>query len=323
MREPDFWTGTDFRSRALRLLLWPFSYLYGTSVSWKAEHATSYRPLARVICVGNLTAGGSGKTPVSIAIAQAIHARGLKPVFLSRGYGGRRHGPLRVEKGDSATDVGDEPLLLSAVAPVIVSRNRRDGAWLAIENGADVIVMDDGFQNFDIVKDVSIVVVDGETGFGNGHVLPAGPLREPVAQGLQRADAVIVVGANKLLLKDYAGPVIDAEIRHVDDGNFKGRRVVAFAGIGRPEKFFASLQAAGADIAATVKFGDHHPYTSADLGRLRSKARAMQAELVTTEKDYVRLGAQLREDILVLPVRAVFKDKAGLDRLLDRVCAPA
>jgi tetraacyldisaccharide 4'-kinase len=323
MRAPDFWTGTDFGSKAARFLLWPLSCLYGASVAWKAKHAVPLIANAKIICVGNLTAGGSGKTPVAIAIAQALAARGMKPVFLSRGYGGRRHGPLRVQSSDSAADVGDEPLLLNAVAPVIVSRDRRGGALLAIENGADVIVMDDGFQNFDIMKDISIVVVDGEAGFGNGHVLPAGPLREPVSHGLKRADAVIVVGAGGVALEGFGGPVLHADIRHVDDGAFKDRRVVAFAGIGRPEKFFASLRMAGADLADTMEFGDHHAYTSADLARLRSKARSLEAELVTTEKDYVRLSAQHREGILVLPVRAIFGDQGDLDRLLDRVCAPA
>jgi tetraacyldisaccharide 4'-kinase len=317
MRAPEFWTREDAWSRwAVRLLV-PVSWIYGASVAWKARAAEPYRANARVICVGNLTVGGTGKTPVAIAIARALIARGRKPIFLSRGYGGRMRGPVFVSPDNSAADVGDEPLLLCAVAPVVVARDRREGAMLAVEHGADTIVMDDGHQNFALKKDLSLVVVDGETSFGNGHVLPAGPLREPVSQGLARADAVIVTGDGEARLQGFARPVLRAHLTHVDVPDIAHRRVVAFAGIGRPEKFFRSLRAFGAEIVDTKRFADHHNYTVAEIARLKSRARAAGALLVTTEKDFVRLTPMEREGIHVLPVRAAFDEQPALERLLD------
>jgi tetraacyldisaccharide 4'-kinase len=203
---------------------------------------------------------------------------------------------------------------------VIVARDRRAGAELAEAHGADTIIMDDGHQNFRLVKDLSLVVVDGEIGFGNGHILPAGPLREPVAQGLARADAVIVTGDGNPALGGFARPVLRAHL--VQDGaDIAQRRLVAFAGIGRPEKFFQALEAGGAVLAATKRYADHHAYTSSELARLKSKARGSDALLVTTEKDYVRLTPQEREGIHAVPVRAVFDAPAEIERLLDSLAA--
>src|SRR5262249_8757271 len=231
MRAPDFWNRDDWRAHALS----PLGWLYGASVAWKASRARAHRPKAAVVCVGNLTAGGSGKTPVAIAIADMLHARGRKPFFLTRGYGGRLHGPILVGDHNAARDVGDEPLLLRRAAPVVVARDRVAGAELALAHGADVIIMDDGHQNFGLVKDLSLVVVDGEAGFGNGYVLPAGPLREPLGQGLSRADAVIIVGDGTPRFNGFSRPVLRAHL--VQDGpELPHKRLVAFAGIGRPEK---------------------------------------------------------------------------------------
>ncbi|HEY4942985.1 MAG TPA: tetraacyldisaccharide 4'-kinase [Rhizomicrobium sp.] len=324
MRPPDFWTRKDLVSQLAVSLLTPFGWLYGASVQYRAGHSSTYRSVAKVVCVGNLTAGGTGKTPIAIAIAKALIGRGQRPVFLTRGYGGSVRGTAFVGPDDRAAHVGDEPLLLAAVAPVIVSADRAAGARLAEEHGFDVIVMDDGHQNFSLAKDLSLVVVDAEAGFGNRRVLPAGPLREPVAQGLARADAVIVSGdGGQKLVAGFAKPVLRARL--IQDGNIvaAGTRVVAFAGIGRPAKFFASLAALGAVIVESRAYGDHHVYTQSEMARLKSRARAENALLVTTEKDFVRLTPAEREGIVALPAHSQFEDRAALDALLDRLIRPA
>jgi tetraacyldisaccharide 4'-kinase len=319
MRPPEFWNKPDGGARLARALLAPASWAYGASVRWKRDAAHPYRAKAKVICIGNLTAGGSGKTPIAIAVAEALRA--YHPFILSRGYGGHTKGPALVDLAqDTARDVGDEPLLLSRAAPVIVARNRMAGAAFADAHGAGIVVMDDGHQNFDIAKDLSIVVIDAETGFGNGHVLPAGPLREPVAQGLARADAVVLVGSGDPDLAGFAGPVLGVSLAPIDGHELKGQKVTAFAGIGRPDKFFDTLRGLGAELVDALEFADHHAYSASEIARLRAKARGTR--LVTTEKDYVRLMPAEREGIDCLPVRAVFADEPALARLLDRI-APA
>lgn len=322
MRAPEFWDKQDPLSQLARAVLAPIGSLYGATVRWKAQHARPYRPRVPVICVGNITAGGTGKTPIAIAIADAIIAHGKNPFFLTRGYGGHLAGPVVVGKGHTAAEVGDEPMLLSRKAATVVSRDRSAGAHLAVERGADVIVMDDGHQNFSIAKDLSIVVVDGESGFGNGRMLPAGPLREPVREGLRRADAVIVMGQASPSLDGYSGPVLRASVDVASDGNWRGRRVIAFAGIGRPEKFFRSLQSQGAEVVEMVAFPDHHPYSSGELASLKTKARDQNAQLITTEKDYVRLAVADRDSIATLPIRAVIQPRDAMDRLLDSLTVP-
>ncbi|MBV9418675.1 MAG: tetraacyldisaccharide 4'-kinase [Alphaproteobacteria bacterium] len=323
MRPPDFWTRTDFVSQLVGLVLTPFGWLYGWSVQYRAEHTETYRSRAKVICVGNLTAGGTGKTPIAIAIGRALLARGAKACFLTRGYGGNVRGPAFVTADDRATHVGDEPLLLASVAPVVVAADRAAGAKLAEEHGFDTIIMDDGHQNFSLAKDLSLVVVDAETGFGNQRVLPAGPLREPIAQGMKRADAVIINGDGAMPLPGFKGPLLRCHLVQSGDTDLRGRRVVAFAGIGRPAKFFTSIAALGANIVEQRAYGDHHIYTQAEIARLKVRARSGNATLVTTEKDYVRLPPAERDGIVPLPVRSVFDDSAALERLLDRLNQPA
>lgn len=312
MRAPDFWQ----RGGLAAALLAPLGLLHGLSVAWKAQRRKSYRAKAAVICVGNLTAGGSGKTPVALAIGALLQAKGRKVFFLTRGYGGSEPGPVEVGVADTVARVGDEALLLSRLAPTIVAQDRAQGAALADAKGADVIVMDDGHQNFALAKDLSLVVVDGETGFGNRRMIPAGPLREGVRQGLKRADAVIVMGHGNPDLEGYQGPVLNARL--VPDGDFlRGKRLFAFAGIGRPEKFVATLKTAGALVMGTQFFDDHHPFQAGEIAAL--KARADGAQLVTTEKDFVRLGERERAGMAVLKVRIEFDDPAGLNALLDGV----
>ena len=311
MRAPSFWN----RKGAAAVLLAPLGKLYGASIAFKAAHASPYRAPMPVICVGNLTAGGSGKTPVAIAIGELLKAQGHRPVFLTRGYGGRTAAPVLVKPHHSARIVGDEALLLARTAPTIVARDRAVGAARAAEAKADVLVMDDGHQNFALAKDLSLVVVDGGGGFQNGMVLPAGPLREPVAQGLKRADAVILIGDGAPDLRGYAGPVLRARLVPLPN-DFAGRRVFAFAGIGRPQKFFDTLKAVGAFVAGTQDFADHHAYDAQDLQGLRDRAKGEL--LVTTEKDLVRIPAGQRHGIAALAVEARFDDPAALAALLTK-----
>jgi tetraacyldisaccharide 4'-kinase len=310
MHAPDFWQRRGLPAAALA----PLGWLYGASVAFKARHAKAFDPGLPVICVGNLTAGGSGKTPIAIAIAELLRAKGHKPYFLTRGYGGSARGPALASRGHSAAVMGDEALLLARTAPTIVARDRAAGARLAQEKGATVLVMDDGHQNFSLRKNLSLVVVDAQTGFGNGYQIPAGPLREPVAQGLARADAVILVGDGAPDLQGFSGPVLRAHLKP-DGEAFAGKPVFAFAGIGRPEKFAASLEDSGAHLTGSCFFPDHHPYTEDEITQLR--AVAGDATLVTTEKDFVRLTTAQREGIRMLKVAAAFDDAAAIDRLLD------
>lgn len=320
MRTPEFWNWRDRASRLAVALLTPLGWLYGASVRICARRRDPYRTKAKVICVGNLTAGGTGKTPIAIALAKHLQARGLRVAFLSRGYGGRSRGPLQVDFSlHGAGDVGDEPLLLAQAAPVIVARDRREGAKFADGYAPDVIIMDDGHQNFAVAKDLSIVVIDAKDAFGNERMLPAGPLREPVSQGLERADAVVLVGDGTPRLGAFSRPMLRAHLAPSNADALAGRRLLAFAGIGQPRKFFETLDAIGAKIVDHVAFGDHHAYAASEMARLWARARANEAGLVTTEKDFVRLTQAERENIAVLAVHAAFDDGAALEALLDRL----
>ncbi len=314
MRPPDFWSRPPARPGLTARLLSPLGFVYGRVVKARLRRAPTYRPDAPVICIGNLTLGGAGKTPVAIAILQRLTAMRASPVALSRGYGGAAAGPLKVEPDHRASEVGDEPLLLARHAPTIIAKDRAAGARAAMEAGAGVIVMDDGFQNPSLPKDLSIAVVDSETGFGNGRVFPAGPLREAAKDGLERADAVILMGRGPF---DPGHPVtLRAQLRAPLAAVFDDRRVVAFAGIGRPEKFYQSLQRAGADIIAVFSYPDHHAYSEDDIQRMKAVSRSRDAALATTEKDYVRLPPGLRKGVLTLPVEVQFEDDRALDALL-------
>ena len=320
MRQPSYWNRQDFISRLIVQLLTPIGWIYSLSVAFRAAHATPYRSRAKVVCVGNLTAGGSGKTPIAMEIARMLIARGRRPVFLTRGYGGRLRGPAFVGPDDRASHVGDEPLLLATVAPVIVARDRAAGARLADKHNFDSIVMDDGHQNFSLMKDLSLIVVDAISSFGNNRVLPAGPLRETVAQGLRRAHGIVINGVETPpRIARVKLPVVRARLAPIGDKRWAGKRVVAFAGIGWPERFFASLAALGAQVVEARAYGDHYFYPQSEIARLKVRARSENASLVTTEKDYMRMTPSERIGIDVVPVRVEFGDRAVLDRLLDRL----
>lgn len=318
MRPPAFWQGDRWIARALG----PASCLYAQAAAWRQRRASPQRAAVPVVCIGNLVSGGAGKTPTALAVARALLAEGRRPVFLTRGYGGRTKGPLRVDPAaHNAALVGDEPLLLAGTAPVVVSADRVAGARAAIAAGADVVVMDDGFQNPHLAKDLSILVFDAAVGLGNGRVLPAGPLRERPQAALARAQALLVVGEEPDTVVRQLGalaphlPLLSARLEPTGPA-FAGRRVLAFAGIGRPQKFFDSLLRSGAELVATRAFPDHHRYRPAELAGLRSEAARLQATLVTTEKDLVRLPPAERRGIEALAVELVFADREALARLL-------
>ena len=322
MRAPDFWT----ENGALAALLAPLGAGYDLAGRLRRALVNPARAEVPVICVGNLVAGGAGKTPVAIALAEALAARGTEVHCLTRGFGGRATGPRRVDAArDSASEVGDEALLLARAAPCWVARDRVAGARAAIAAGARILVMDDGFQNPALAKDLSLVVVDGGYGFGNRRVMPAGPLRESPARGLARADAVVLLGRDERNLSASLNPrlpVLGARLApQPGSEHLAGRKVLAFAGIGRPDKFFATLTELGVELAETRAFPDHHRYSAAELRDLHARAEALDATPVTTEKDAVRLTAEQRDGIETLAVAVAWDKPAALQALLDGLFA--
>lgn len=330
MRAPRFWSNPPAAPGLLARLLSPLGAIYAAATARRIARAPDWTAPVPVICVGNLTAGGAGKTPVTIAILQALAERGIEAHCVTRGHGGaagRAGTPHRVSYTDDPALTGDEPLLIASYAPVWVSADRAAGAKAAVAAGARAIVMDDGFQNPGLAKTLSILVVDAEAGFGNGRCIPAGPLREPVSAGLARADAVAALGpapARDRLRAEWPGlaalPLLGGEIRPRNIGMaWPGTKALAFAGIGRPEKFFATVRGLGVDLVGTRSFGDHAPYTDRALRRLAAEAARANAMLLTTEKDAVRLPAWFRGRAMPLPVEIAWADAAGLGRLLDKL----
>lgn len=303
-------------------MLAPLAAVWALSTRRRIARGTGHRAGVPVICVGNINVGGTGKTPTVISLVERL---GAGTHVVARGYGGSERGPLRVdERRHSADDVGDEPLLISAFAPTWVAHDRSAAVRAAEAAGARVIVMDDGLQNPGVAKDLNIVVVDAETGFGNGRVMPAGPLREPVAAGLARADLVLSIGdpvAQERFRRMWGDalsvPHAKGSLEVLTTGmDWSGLRVLAFAGIGRPEKFFLTLRNLGAEVVRAEALDDHQPLGDALIARLERDARSMSAQLVTTEKDAVRLPSALRQGVLTLPVRLAMDDDAALDAAL-------
>ena len=332
MRPPAFWNDKAGRSSGAvtRALLSPLGWAYAAAGAARIARTQPFRADVPVICVGNLTLGGTGKTPVSAALLSMLAEMGATPFALSRGWGGQLKGPVRVDPAvHSADEVGDEPLLLARAGAAVIAADRPAGARLAVSEGAGIIVMDDGHQNPTLHKDFSFVVVDGETGWGPGTIFPAGPLREPVSAGLARADAVIVMMPDgdtrpdlaRLKLDGLEKPVLRAWL--APSAPVAEGKLLAFAGIGRPQKFFDGLKAAGGDIADAIQFPDHHRFSAGDLRRLADLADSWNARLITTEKDHVRLPAAFREHVLSYPVQAVFADSARIRDCLAGVLSGA
>ncbi len=322
MRAPDFWTEPG----GLSTLLAPAGAVWGAAAALRRQWAHPWRAPVPVICIGNITVGGAGKTPLALALCRYLIQAGRTPQVISRGYGGSLAGPVRVDPARHiAADVGDEPLLLARAAPVWVARDRAAAAKAAVHAGADIIVMDDGLQNFSLARDLSVIAIDGGYGFGNGRLMPAGPLRESLAAGLARCDAAVVIGAD-----DAGGgaraaidlPVYAARMAPVpgpDYDDIAGRDVIAFAGIGRPTKFYATLTEMGCKLAATEDFADHHRYTPDEIMTICERAAAAGAVAVTTAKDAVRLPPEARLMVKTLNVEIEWQDADAPAMLLAKV----
>ncbi len=331
---PRFWWRQNTHPAALALM--PVAAVWSAVAGSRMRRPPAVHASLPVICIGNFVVGGAGKTPTALAVADLVTRLGVRPGFLTRGYGGRVTSAHLVDPSrDDAALVGDEALLLASSGPVAVAPDRPKGVPLLEAAGADCIIMDDGFQNPSLAKELSLVVVDGTVGIGNGRVLPAGPLRAPLATQLARADAVLIIGdgeggdrvlslaarAGRAVLRGVLEPANGAAFAPSEAG---GGRYLAFAGIGRPEKFFASLEAAGIDVAAREAFPDHHPFSDADAAGLLARARAEGLRLVTTAKDHVRLRATsgarhaLAEAAEVFAVRLRFDDEPAVMRLLEQ-----
>jgi tetraacyldisaccharide 4'-kinase len=321
-RAPAFW----LRDGCVPRLLTPVAALVAAATARRMSRA-SWRAPVTVICCGNVTVGGAGKTTLALDLAQRLKARGAAVHVLLRGYGGSERGPHRVRPDDPADRVGDEALLLAAVAPTWIGADRAASARAAVAAGASVLLLDDGLQNPTLAKDLALLVVDGATGFGNGRVLPAGPLREPVAAAAARCQAAVLIGddaTGALARLPPELPVLRARLRQGPElAALRDRRVVAFAGIAHPDKFFAPLAAAGLDLVQTRPFPDHHRFTARELADLREAATRQRAVLVTTPKDAERLPAELRSRVHVVGVGLVWDDPAAIDAMLaERLTRP-
>jgi len=308
MFPPKFWG----RKNLLSSLLVPISWVYrgGTFIS-----KTLYHPFTAsvpVLCVGNLNIGGSGKTPVAISIGKIIKRAGYTPHFLTRGYGGSLRKPTQVDpRQHTAKDVGDEALLLSQVAPVWIGANRAVTASLACAAGANYLIMDDGFQNLSLKHDLSLLVIDGKTAFGNGRVLPAGPLREDINSGIRRADAIVLIGEDtKSIAQNINLPILQARIQPINTEELHRKKLIAFAGIGRPEKFFDTLRRLPCELILERKFSDHHRFKYSELEEMLTVAKKYDASLITTEKDFVRIPIRYQSSVNVLKVEIKWENES-------------
>jgi tetraacyldisaccharide 4'-kinase len=310
---PKFWAKPGLLSGLFLPLGWGHAALGAA----RRRFSHAWRASVPVICVGNLVAGGAGRTPVSLSLAQILTRAGLAPHILSRGYRARLKGPLRVDPArHSAAEVGDEPLLLARAAPTWIGADRVASARAAIAAGAGILLLDDGLQNPYLHQDLRLVVIDGAYGLGNGRVIPAGPLREPAAAGLARASAIVLMGQPRPDLALAGKTVLRATLAPRDGDRFKDKAVIAFAGIGQPKKFFKTLEEIGAVLAGAHAFADHHPYRDTELARLAAEASENDAALVTTEKDWVRIAPAWRQRTSALKVEVEWVDEAALHRVL-------
>lgn len=314
MQPPRFWNKPHSLAA---ICLAPLSWVYGGATAWRLRRGARVRMDVPVICVGNVNMGGTGKTPTVIDLVMRLGAMGKTPVVVSRGYGGNLQGPVMVTPKHTADDVGDEPVLLSGFGAVCVSRDRALGAAMALDRGADVIILDDGLQNPALEYDLTITVVDRGVGFGNGRVFPAGPLRETVSRGLARTDIVLAIGSQgEVDTKNV--PLLTGVLKPLETGmDWDGLHAYAFAGIGRPEKFFNTLKDLGAKVIQTREFGDHQKIPVAMLKRMDADAWEKGAQLVTTEKDAARLPKEWQQQVLTLPVRLAIDDDAVLVKRMN------
>lgn len=318
LKTPSFWYKDKLGVSSLwELAFWPLSFVYEAGHRLRFSSKSTFRANIPVICVGNVTAGGSGKTPVALALHDLLTARGLtqSPYFLTRGYGGSQCEAAQVDVHDGGVERwGDEALLLVEKGPVIVSPIRADGAALAMKSGADLVLMDDGFQNPSLHKDISLLVLDGSAGLGNGKLLPAGPLREHFKDALVRCDAVIIIGEDRQDIRARVPssiPVFFAHLAPVFEGDLSAR-YIGFAGLGRPVKFKRAMESFGLHLVGFHAFADHYAYSTHDIDRLIAEARAKDAFLITTTKDMARLHPSLAEDIKIFPVSLHWEDEEAV-----------
>ncbi len=328
MRAPRFWNRPPAKAGLWPIIFTPAAAIWRGVTARRLAKGPRQKLSVPVVCIGNINIGGTGKTPTTLALQSQLLETGIKAHVVSRGYGGSASGPLRVdERLHSAAQVGDEPLLMAAFGPVWVAKDRAAGAKAAIKDGAQIILLDDGFQNPALHHDLSIVVVDAGIGFGNGRVIPAGPLREPLKSGLARTDVLVAIGdpAAKIQLGNTWPELalitrFNATLTPLKTGmDWQGLRVVAFAGIGRPAKFFETLKAQGAEIISAHEFTDHAEYSPAVLQRLKKEAAGKGAQLVTTEKDAIRLPKDFRSNVLTLPVRLQIENATELLGLIKKL----
>ncbi|MDB5370873.1 MAG: tetraacyldisaccharide 4-kinase [Roseomonas sp.] len=329
MRAPDFWSGSG--GGIAPLLLSPLAALYGAATARRMAQPGWHAPVP-VICCGNATAGGAGKTTVALDIGQRLSNRGVATHFLTRGYGGTLKGPVLVDPDKHGSKaVGDEALLLASIRPTWVAGNRQAGGQAAVEAGAQAIIMDDGLQNPGLEKDLSLLVVDGNYGFGNGRIIPSGPLREPVHAAAARCRAAVLIGEDEsgaLAQLPPNLPVLRARLAPGPEAELlAGQPVFAFCGIANPRKFFNSLQDAGAVVAGRMSYADHYPFDAGDLRDLLAEADRLRAIPITTAKDYVRIPPAFRSRVKVLTIRLQWDEPLAIEALLDplaqRVPVPA
>lgn len=312
LKTPQFWNHSYGISQALR----PFSWLYTRASSWRESRIKPVKVDIPVLCVGNLVMGGAGKTPTVVALVEILKTIGHTPHILSRGYGGYFKDAILVDPTiHSYLQVGDEPLLLANIAPTWIGSNRIESANAAIKAGASILVLDDGLQNPSLHKDFSLIVIDSIQGLGNNLVFPAGPLREPIQKGLTRAEAVIMIGEGPAPLHK-SNTITQLSAKLTCEGPFTPQPVVAFAGIGFPDKFRHTLDHHNYIVREFIPFADHHPYTITDLQRLSRIAEQHACELITTVKDQLRLPQEFREQVQVLPVQLRFSDVQKIQQML-------
>ncbi len=318
-KSPKFWEERD--SKITRFLV-PFSKIYDFVCSIRRNSITSEKASVPVICVGSVVQGGSGKTPTVELICHILKEHSYKPHILSGGYGGYLKNVVRVNKAlHSYLQVGDEALLLSFVAPTWVGKNRVNSSKAATLSGADVLVMDDGFQNNSLEKDLQVLVVDSNQEFGNGHLFPAGPLKENIESGIKKSDVVLIVGEKNAALEDriknikVGVPVCYAQMEVVETVSVENKRVIGFCGLGYPEKFKKTLLNCGFDLLDFIAFSDHHPYTITEIQKLIKAAKSMNAHLVTTKKDFVKIPEVFRSEISTIGIKLSLQDE-GFEKII-------
>ena len=318
MKTPKYWQSNSLISK----LLTPLGRLYGLATNLRLKLVKPQKAEIPVICIGNITAGGTGKTPVSISIAKMLATDMYHPIFVTRGDGGKLQNVLVNNKKHTAQDVGDEPLLLAEQAPVVVNADRYAGAKLALKEGADVVIMDDGFQNPGLYKNLSFLVFDGHFGIGNGKIIPAGPLRETFENGIKRADALIILGKDKHNLAERTKLPIFYGHTETAQTAINQENVVAFAGIGHPQKFYHTLSQQGFNVVETFDFPDHHYYTKDEIEKILQRAKELQAEVYTTSKDFVKIPAIYHKSINVLEIAVVWNKPEELLQFIKNKISP-